>query len=301
MTTPTAITLALEILREDMRAMVDFHTHPDTGVIPPDEPEARAAFDRYCAAINGLEALAATPAADQPAKCHCGDRAADQCPGEWEPGCDLGANEAHVRVAPPEAEAALAAALARPAAQAVVPDWRLHVEQRMHEWRQRHMNRSGDRLALSDFMGEDDMDDLIDYVCDQWAEPALAASAPVAPPVQAVAPWSEADVVALAHRAGFAGTCWTMGPEELVHLLNLAAAPAVAPPAVQPLNDEQHDAIAQLLDGFDSRISTAEHNGDHYDAGYLGAMKRTFSSLVAGMGYIDGIGTLGGIGKDGGA
>ena len=57
MTTPNAITLALEILREDMRAMVECHAHPDTGVIPPDEPEAREAFDRYCAAINGLEAL----------------------------------------------------------------------------------------------------------------------------------------------------------------------------------------------------------------------------------------------------
>lgn len=31
-------------------------------------------------------------------KCGCGDRAADACPGEWEPGCDMGANPAHVRV-----------------------------------------------------------------------------------------------------------------------------------------------------------------------------------------------------------
>lgn len=56
---PTPIALALEILREDMRALVDCHAHPDTGAIPPDEPEARAAFDRYCEAINGLEALSA--------------------------------------------------------------------------------------------------------------------------------------------------------------------------------------------------------------------------------------------------
>lgn len=46
--------------------------------------------------------------------CQCGDRAASECPGEWEPGCDLGANEAHVRVAPKGAEDALAAALAAP-------------------------------------------------------------------------------------------------------------------------------------------------------------------------------------------
>jgi hypothetical protein len=27
----------------------------------------------------------------------CKDRAAKDCPGEWEPGCDLGNNPAHVR------------------------------------------------------------------------------------------------------------------------------------------------------------------------------------------------------------
>ena len=32
-------------------------------------------------------------------KCACGDRDATACPGEWEPGCDLGANAAFVRVA----------------------------------------------------------------------------------------------------------------------------------------------------------------------------------------------------------
>lgn len=30
-------------------------------------------------------------------KCPCGDRPADQCPGEWEPGCDLGANEKYAK------------------------------------------------------------------------------------------------------------------------------------------------------------------------------------------------------------
>lgn len=30
--------------------------------------------------------------------CACEDRPASQCPGEWEPGCDLGSNPAHVRV-----------------------------------------------------------------------------------------------------------------------------------------------------------------------------------------------------------
>lgn len=46
-------------------------------------------------------------------KCACGDRAADTCPGEWEPGCDLGNNAAHVRVhqTTPEERAALDSAL----------------------------------------------------------------------------------------------------------------------------------------------------------------------------------------------
>jgi hypothetical protein len=49
----------------------------------------------YAAAL--LRELAAEPAQ----RCPCGDRAAAACPGEWEPGCDLGANEKHVRVAEP--------------------------------------------------------------------------------------------------------------------------------------------------------------------------------------------------------
>jgi len=32
------------------------------------------------------------------ARCMCKDRALSACPGEWEPGCDLGNNPAHVRV-----------------------------------------------------------------------------------------------------------------------------------------------------------------------------------------------------------
>lgn len=56
--------------------------------------------------------------------------------------------------------------------------WREHVEQRIRGWRQRTMNRSGDRLALDDMMGQDSIDDLIDYVCDQWAEPVARGAAP---------------------------------------------------------------------------------------------------------------------------
>ena len=44
----------------------------------------------------------------------------------------------------------------------------LVVEQRLRTWRQRTMNRSGDRLALDDFMGPESIDDLIDSVCNEW-------------------------------------------------------------------------------------------------------------------------------------
>lgn len=30
-------------------------------------------------------------------RCKCGDRALADCPGEWEPGCDLGNNEKYAR------------------------------------------------------------------------------------------------------------------------------------------------------------------------------------------------------------
>lgn len=53
------------------------------------------------------------------------------------------------------------------AATPVVPPsgWADEVEQRLLTWRQRQMNRSGDQLALDDFMGQESIDDLIDFVC----------------------------------------------------------------------------------------------------------------------------------------
>lgn len=42
---------------------------------------------------------APTPPEASQQQCPCGDREASKCPGEWEPGCDLGANEQHARPA----------------------------------------------------------------------------------------------------------------------------------------------------------------------------------------------------------
>ena len=57
----------------------------------------------------------------------------------------------------------------RPHAQKVAD----HIEQRLRTWRQQQMNCSGDRLALDDFMGEESIDDLVDFVCDEYALDAL--------------------------------------------------------------------------------------------------------------------------------
>ena len=53
-----------------------------------------------------------------------------------------------------------------------------HIEQRLRTWRQRQMSRSGDRLALDDFMGADSIDDLVDFVCDEYALGAVVHAAP---------------------------------------------------------------------------------------------------------------------------
>ena len=45
------------------------------------------------------------------------------------------------------------------------------VEQRLLTWRQRFVNRSGDQLALDDFMDQRSIDDLVDFVCDEDTPP----------------------------------------------------------------------------------------------------------------------------------
>lgn len=70
-----------------------------------------------------------------------------------------------------------ARALAAPTAPAPTEPWRAHVEQRIRTWRQRTMNKSGDRLAIDDFMEQDSIDDLVDFVCDEYATPPSAVEA----------------------------------------------------------------------------------------------------------------------------
>lgn len=52
--------------------------------------------------------------------------------------------------------------------------WRDHVEQRLNNWR--FQTEDGDMLGLDDFMSNEVAEDLIDYVCDDYADPAPSAA-----------------------------------------------------------------------------------------------------------------------------
>lgn len=87
MTTPT--------LREALSALLDRYTGlVNCGDCGNWDPETEPVV------IDARAALA-QPVPDA-TLCHCKDRLASACPGEWEPGCDLGNNPAHVRVAHPQ-------------------------------------------------------------------------------------------------------------------------------------------------------------------------------------------------------
>jgi hypothetical protein len=147
----------------------------------------------------------------EPALCHCKDRPADQCPGEWEPGCDLGNNEKHIRVAEPtESIGSERKRLRAAQAEAVMPlvgplldayegcSQSVRSEHPELDKQLRRINR-----AMED-AGEALM---------AVPEPAEASS------------WDESSAVSVAHASGFAGTSWIMGPEKLAHLLSNATGP----------------------------------------------------------------------------
>ena len=49
--------------------------------------------------------------------------------------------------------------------------WRDHVEARIRGWRRSQMNSDGDRISVSDLMYPEEIDDLVDYVCDEYTRP----------------------------------------------------------------------------------------------------------------------------------
>ena len=103
--------------------------------------------------------------------------------------------------------------------------WRDHVEQRLHNWRQRTMNRSGDRLALDDMMSKESIDDLIDYVCDEWSDPVA--------PQQSEPVWVRPDQLQKARQAPF--LCRVSPTKDALDLAPLYLHPPAA--EVQRLRD----------------------------------------------------------------
>ena len=58
--------------------------------------------------------------------------------------------------------------------------WRDHVEARIRGWRRSQMNSDGDRLSTSDLMNPEEIDDLVDYVCDEYTRPEPKVIAEIA-------------------------------------------------------------------------------------------------------------------------
>lgn len=71
--------------------------------------------------------------------------------------------------------------------------------------------------------------------------------------------WTPESAIKAAHAAGFAGTCWTIGPEELAVVLNraLCSPPQVGIKEVAADTDTLRKALLAWED--------AERNGGHYE------------------------------------
>ena len=81
-----------EVLQQALEALEGWHNY-EKWVWPESALEQ--------AKRNTTESLAALRAALAEQKCPCGDRPAEQCLGEWEPGCDMGSNPKYAKVAEP--------------------------------------------------------------------------------------------------------------------------------------------------------------------------------------------------------
>ena len=155
----------------------------------------------------------------------------------------------------PDIHSAWAAWTAHPhyaAPQQVEPvAWRDHVEQRLHNWRQRTMNRSGDRLALDDMMSKESIDDLIDYVCDEWSDPTAPIIAPQEryrnsdiDPQQAEPVWVRPDQLQKARQAPF--LCRVSPTKDALDLAPLYLHPPAA--EVQRLRDALDEIESETQD-----------------------------------------------------
>jgi hypothetical protein len=179
--------------------------------------------------------------------------------------------------------AALAAAPAAPAAKPM--GWRDHVEQRMRQWRQSFVNRSGDQLALDDMMDARSLEDLIDYVCDEWSEPVAA-------------PAAEPRIIAARYRNGTGAWTYTDrdigsieadGWREVVYLCDANAGPAAEPVGWVPVTDRLPKSGQTVLACYTNRAGnvrciraewvaakSVEANSDNSDIGVYDEATDTF-------------------------
>jgi hypothetical protein len=92
----TTVQQALEALKHSVKLRDEDYDAMDALEAALEQPE------QELKPLNGLtkeEALtwARGLRADSPEYCSCGDRPKNKCPGEWEPGCDLGNNPKYAR------------------------------------------------------------------------------------------------------------------------------------------------------------------------------------------------------------
>lgn len=137
--------------------------------------------------------------------------------------------------------------------QAGVPGrWADIVEQRLLTWRQRFTNRSGDQLALDDFMDQQSIDDLVDFVCDEHAAPQPPSASPF--PISYDRPTDVLTINGKRYAACLfdargllapAGTVFRIedGPDDTVTLTRLQQPPSAQADAVEALRGvaSEHD------------------------------------------------------------
>ncbi len=91
----------IEPLQEALREhMAEIH-RLRAAMEQPEQERAQAMRDAGYTRRPTLREMADS---EQPEQCSCGDRPKNQCPGEWEPGCDLGNNPKYARRVPLEQE-----------------------------------------------------------------------------------------------------------------------------------------------------------------------------------------------------
>ena len=217
-----------------------------------------------------LEAASILRAALAEQKCPCGDRPADQCPGEWEPGCDLGANEKHAKVATADASLgaaieAIDAALAEQAQPTSEAGWlhRLDME-KSEAWMAGYaqgLKRAAEQAQPVAYrhLHEDGWEYYDAPTADDCAEcqPLYTTPpAPVAPPGWRMVPEEPTEAMLSA-----AQSAWLRDPARkttTMYRAMLAATPP-APVVPQPLTDEQimcifDDAVPDYVDVTDAEM-----------------------------------------------